>query len=166
MATPIYMWIKDESGAQIQGSVRMTDDRMGSIEVIELNHVIAIPTDKHSGALTGMRRHDALCLKKAVDRSSVDLFQAVTTGRNLKEVVLRFYEINREGIEQEYYCIVYEDVKVTSFKTVLPNVKDPMSDRFPHLEEVEFRYKRMTVNFTNGNLTHTDAWEERVAKIA
>ncbi len=166
MPTPIYMWIKDESGAQVKGSVVMSDDRNGSIEIIELNHLIAIPTDKHSGALTGMRRHDALCLKKSVDRSSVDLFQAVTTGRNLKEVVLRFYDISREGVEQEYYRITYEDVKVTSFKTVLPNIKDPSSERYPHLEEVEFRYKRMTTNFTHGNLTHSDAWEDRVAKTA
>lgn len=166
MPTPIYMWIKDESGVAIQGSVKMADDRAGSIEVLELNHAIAIPTDKHSGALTGMRRHGALCLKKAVDRSSVDLFQAVTTGRNLKEVVLSFYEINREGIEQEYYRIKYDDVKVTSFTTVLHNVKESTAERFPHLEEIEFRYKRMTVNFVKGNLTHSDAWEERVALSA
>ncbi|MFI4956484.1 MAG: type VI secretion system tube protein TssD [Gammaproteobacteria bacterium] len=166
MPTPIYMWIKDESGAQLQGSVVMTDDRRGSIEVLEMNHLIEIPTDKHSGLLTGMRRHDAVLLKKAVDKSSVDLFQAVTTGRNLKEVVLRFYEINREGIEQEYYRITYEDVKITSFNTVLPNVKEAASERLPHIEEIALRYKRMTVNFVNGNLTHSDAWEERVAKTA
>lgn len=166
MPTPIYMWIKDETGAQLKGSVVMTDDRMGSIEVIEMNHMIEIPTDKHSGLLTGMRRHDAVMLKKAVDRSSVDLFQAVTTGRNLKEVVLRFYEINRQGVEQEYYRIIYEDVKITSFNTVLSNVKDPAGERLPHLEEIALRYKRMTVNYVQGNLTHSDAWEERIARSA
>lgn len=166
MASPIYMWIQDEAGNAVEGSVTISDDRKGSIEVIEMKHNVEIPTDKHTGALTGMRRHNALEITKAVDKSSVELFQAVTTGKTLKNVVLRYYAINHEGVEQEYYRVEYEDVKVSSLTNELMNVKDPDSDRFPHIERISMRYKKMTTVFADGNLTHSDSWEERAGKVA
>lgn len=164
MPSPLYMWIYDESGAPIPGSVVMSDNRQGAIEVIDMKHKVEIPTDKHTGSLTGTRRHHALHLMKAVDRSSADLFKAVTTGKTLARVVLRFYHISKAGIEREYYRMDFEGVKITGFQTDLRNIKDPGSDLYPHLEHIEFRYTKMTVTYAEGNLTHADSWEERSAR--
>lgn len=161
MPSPIYMWIHDESGSPIPGSVIMSDDRQGSVEVLDLKHQVEIPTDKHTGALTGTRRHHAVQIMKAVDKSSALLFNAVTTGKSLSKVMLKFYQINSSGVESEYYRMTFENVRITGFKTDVRNVKDPGADLYPHLEHIDIRYAKMTVTFADGNLTHADSWEER-----
>lgn len=166
MASPLYMWIENEQGNPVEGSVVNGDERQGSIEVLSLSHSVEIPTDVHSGSLNGMRRHNAVKFTKAIDKSSTELFQAVTTGKTLKKVLVRFYKIDPEGQEAEYYRIEYEDAKITNYETELRNVKDPNSDRVPHLENIEMRYKKMIVTFAEGNLTHSDSWEERKGRVA
>lgn len=54
MAIPVYLWLKDDGGADIKGSVDV-QDRDGSIEVVALEHNLYIPTDNNTGKLTGTR---------------------------------------------------------------------------------------------------------------
>ncbi len=49
MAIPVYLWLEDDSGRRINGSVDIKD-REGSIEVIEFMHSIEQPIDKFSSA--------------------------------------------------------------------------------------------------------------------
>lgn len=166
MAAPVYMWIEDEQGNPIEGSVAITDERENSIEVIAMDHQIENQTDEHTGALNGVRRHKAVNLTKMVDKSSPELFRSATNGRTLKKVMLRFYNTNEEGIEQEYYRVEYENVKMASFKTVVPNVKLADADRVSHLEELALRYEKITVTIAEGNLTASDSWKERQGRVA
>lgn len=54
MAIPMYLWLKDDGGADIKGSVDI-HCREGSIEIIGLNHSVMQPTDKHSGKEASLR---------------------------------------------------------------------------------------------------------------
>ena len=54
MAIPAYLWLKDDGGADIKGSVDI-HGREGSIEIIGLNHGVMQPTDKHSGKAASLR---------------------------------------------------------------------------------------------------------------
>ncbi|MEG5332517.1 type VI secretion system tube protein Hcp, partial [Enterobacter hormaechei] len=54
MAIPVYLWLEDDAGRRIKGSVDVKD-REGSIEVIEFMHSIEQPIDKHSGKITSKR---------------------------------------------------------------------------------------------------------------
>lgn len=56
MAIPAYLWLKDDGGADIKGSVDV-QGREGSIEVVALDHDVYIPTDNNTGKLTGTRTH-------------------------------------------------------------------------------------------------------------
>ena len=51
MAIPVYLWLEDDSGRRINGSVDIKS-REGSIEVIEFMHSIEQPIDKSSGKIT------------------------------------------------------------------------------------------------------------------
>lgn len=44
MAIPAYLWLKDDGGADIKGSVDV-HDREGSIEVTGFSHNLSLPTD-------------------------------------------------------------------------------------------------------------------------
>lgn len=59
MAIPTYLWLKDDDGADIKGSVDIYG-REGSIEIIGLNHGVVQPTDKHNGKATSLRVHSPL----------------------------------------------------------------------------------------------------------
>ncbi len=47
MPVPPYMWLKDDGGADIKGSVDVKD-REGSIEIIGLHHGINLPVAMRS----------------------------------------------------------------------------------------------------------------------
>lgn len=50
MAIPAYLWLKDDGGADIRGSVDVAG-REGSIEILGLNHCITLPTDNATGCI-------------------------------------------------------------------------------------------------------------------
>ena len=90
MAIPAYLWLKDDGGADIKGSVDV-QGREGSIEVVALDHDVYIPTDNNTGKLTGTRTHKPFIFTKEIDASSPYLYKAVTTGQTLKTAEFKFY---------------------------------------------------------------------------
>jgi type VI secretion system secreted protein Hcp len=50
MAIPSYLWLKDDGGALIKGSVDV-HDREHSIEITSFSHNLYIPTDNNTGKL-------------------------------------------------------------------------------------------------------------------
>ena len=56
MAIPAYMWLKDDGGSAIKGSVDV-HGREDSVEIVEFQHNDRIPTDANTGKLTGTRVH-------------------------------------------------------------------------------------------------------------
>ena len=81
MAIPAYLWLKDEQGNEISGSVSVSG-REGSIEVLEFNHNIYIPTDNDTGEQTGTRKHGGISIMKAFDASSPTYLKPVVMVRN------------------------------------------------------------------------------------
>jgi len=159
MPVPAYMWMKDDAGSNIEGSV-VVKGREGSIEVLAFRHEVLIPTDPHTGKLAGVRRHEALIITKAFDKSSPYLFKACTTGQTLKSVEIKWYEIDAKGKEVEYFNHLLENVKIVSVKPFMPNTKDPAFDRLVHMEEVSFRYEKITWTHVEGTIQYMDSWAE------
>jgi type VI secretion system secreted protein Hcp len=153
------MWMKDETGAEVKGSVEV-GGREGSIEVIAFDHEVRIPTDPDTGSLTGTRKHEAIKLVKAYDASSPYLYKAVCEGQTFSEVELKWYRIDDAGAEVEYFNHKLEGVKVSSVKPIMYNVKDPSKERYVHLEEIQMRYTKITWTYVDGNLQYSDSWKE------
>lgn len=162
MPSPAYMWLKNDSGDEIKGGVKMQDDeRDGSVEVLAFEHEVRTPTDPDTGKVTGTRKHEAFKLVKAFDCSSVYLYKAVCEGQTFKEVVVKWYEIADEGTDEvNYFTHTLQDVKVCSVKPIVYNVKDPAKERYVHMEEVSLRYKKIIWDFPDGNHSHSDSWTE------
>ncbi len=159
MPTPAYLWMKDDTGADIKGSVDI-GGREGSVEVLEFNHEVRIPTDPHTGRLTGTRKHEAFVFVKAVDASSPYLYKAVCEGQTFSSVEVKWYQIDNTGSEKEYFNHKLEGVKICSVKAIMPNVKDPLKERYVHMEEVAMRYTKITWTYLDGNLQASDSWAE------
>ena len=58
MAIPVYLWLEDDGGSPIKGSVDV-NGREGSIEVSELMHSVEQPTDPLTDKETAKRSHSS-----------------------------------------------------------------------------------------------------------
>lgn len=160
MAIPVYLWLKDDGDADIKGAVDVKD-REGSIEVTAQHHNIYIPTDDNTGKLTGTRIHTPFAFTKEIDSSSPYLYKAVTTGQTLKSAEFKWYRINDAGQEIEYFNTKLEKVKVVKVAPRMHDVKDPTKEKYNHAEEIELRYEKITWKYKDGNIIHSDCWNER-----
>lgn len=155
MAIPAYMEIDG-----IPGSVSVSG-REGCIEVLEFSHSVYLPTDRDDGSITGTRKHNALTIHKAFDKASSLLYQKVCTGETIDKIVIYWYEITEEGEETPYFEHILEQCKIAGVKSYMHNVKDRSKDQFVHQEEVTIRYEKITWNYLDGNLQHSDEWNIR-----
>lgn len=149
MAIPAYLWLKDDGGADIKGSVDVRD-RVGSIEILGFSHGLHLPTDNNTGKITGTRVHTALIFEKEFDSSSPYFYKAVATGQTLKEAEFKWYKINDAGQEVEYFNMLLETVKVVSICPLMHDVKNAATEKHNHLESIALRYERITRNTATG----------------
>lgn len=162
MAIPVYLWLKDDIGNRIKGSVEVAH-REGSIEITSLAHSVFLPTDDLTGNITATREHVPFILTKEVDASSPYLYQFVTTGRRLKSAELKFYRINYAGQEEEYFNVLLEGARIICMTPFMENVKAPDYEHRGHIEIIEIMYEKVTWKYLDGNIIHSDSWKERSA---
>ena len=160
MAIPAYMWLKDDGGTNIKGSVDIKD-REHSIEILGFGHGVYLPTDNNTGKITGTRIHSALSFDKEFDSSSPYLYKAVAKGQTLKSAEFRWYQINDAGQEVEYFNMLLENVNVVSVCPMMHDCKNPATEKHNHIESVSLRYERITWRHVDGNIIFSDAWNER-----
>jgi len=160
MAIPAYLWLKDDGGADIKGSVDIAD-REGSIELLSFGHGLHLPTDGLTGKITSSRQHSPLSFQKEFDSSSPYLYRAVATGQTLRSAEIKWYQINDAGQEVEYFNMRLEKVTVVSCCPHMLDVKNPATEKHNHLESVSLRYGRITWKYCDGNIQYSDDWNER-----
>lgn len=160
MPIPPYMWLKDDGGADIKGSVDV-QDREGSIEIIGFSHGLNLPVDNISGKITGTRSHSPMMIEKEFDSSSPYLYKAAATGQTLQSAEIRFYHISDAGQEVCYFIITLEGVKVTGVNPGMPNTKLSGNSQINHMESVSLQYNKITWRYVDGNVQYSDDWNVR-----
>ena len=70
-----------------------------------------------------------------------------------------------ESAWEEMTCLfapsLMENVKVTGVNCSVPNVKIAANDKMNHVESVSLQYEKITWRIVDGNIMHSDAWNER-----
>ncbi|RBQ34204.1 type VI secretion system tube protein Hcp [Rahnella aquatilis] len=160
MAIPVYLWLKDDGGADIKGSVDVTG-REYSIEILAIDHSVSLHTDNYTGKISGNRIHNSFGFDKEIDSSSPYLYKAIYTGQTLKSAEFRYYRINDAGQEALYFTVTLEGGKVVSVMPLMYDIKSAYGEARNHLEAIELRYEKITWRYLDGNISHSDAWNER-----
>ncbi|KMV36426.1 type VI secretion system tube protein TssD [Franconibacter pulveris] len=160
MAIPVYLWLEDVNGSFIKGSVDIFG-REGSIEVLESMHSVELPVDPHSGKIIGTRLHSGYAFMKEVDSASPYLYQMLTTGSKLKKATFKFYRINYNGIEEEYFRVILESAHVLEVEPFMMDTKKHKWEKHNHLEYVDLGYEKISWHYLDGNIIHSDTWKER-----
>lgn len=162
MAIPVYLWLENDDGEPIKGSVDV-NGREGSIEVSELMHSVEQPVAPLTGKTTAIRLHSSYAFLKSVDCASSYLYKALSSGQKIKTAVFKFYRINYNGQEEEYFRTTLENVKVTEIEPFMMDIKNPLWERHAHLEYVDLAYDKITWHYLDGNIIHSDSWKGRTA---
>lgn len=156
MSNPAYLWLTDENGSPMVGP-SIVFGREGAIELKSLTHNVNIPVDGNTWRLTGTRIHMPIMIQKEFDRVTPLLFRALSSGKTLKSATIKMYQVNDSGLEQEYFNIILEGVKITS---ITPDLY-PGASTGTHLETLLLRYEKITWKHCEGNVIYSDSWNER-----
>lgn len=160
MASPAYVWILDQQGHEIKGDCDV-QGREGSIEAFSFSYGVSLPVDRFTGSTTGTRQHETATLIKAFCPVSPILFDAAAHGKTLKQVIIRWYQLDEHGREQAYFSHQLDQVKVVSFRQQLRHTKDERNNFFVHEDEIAFRFAKISLKHHDGNIEASDTWKER-----
>lgn len=121
-------------------------------------HQVTIPRDFQSGSPTGQRVHEPAIITKVYDKASPLIYNALTSGEMLDEVVIRWYRTNKQGKQEHYFTHTLKNALVVDVKAIMYNCQDPAKANFTHLEEVSFTYGAITWNHVLGKTQGDDDW--------
>lgn len=160
MASPAYVWIVDDQGNEVKGDC-LVEGREGSVEIFQFDYGVYMPVDKFNGSNNGTRQHGSVKMTKPYDPTSPVLFKAACDGKTLKKVTVKWFRINENGREEEYFTHTLDDVKVVAYSQQLHHTKKEQNNNHLHEDVVEFRFAKINIKHHDGNIEHTDTWLQR-----
>ena len=160
MAIPIYLWLKDEAGNAIKGSVKV-QGREESVEVNFFYHHVSLAVDGSDGHIKGTRQYSPVLFEKELDAASPYLYQALATGKKLTSATFLFYRIDCSGQEEVYFIISLDDVHVVTIDTGMDDINTPYGRRRNPSEFIEISFEKITWHYVDGNIKHSESWDNR-----
>lgn len=128
MAIPAQLWLKDDGGADIKGSVDV-QDREGSIEVTGFTHNLRLSTDAFTGKITGTRKHAPLVFQKEIDSFHM-VMTLFTVYEQLKsnvtiddQLTLYITQVEKSALSKNTYHYYFYDAR-KSAENFMAHVKD------------------------------------------
>jgi type VI secretion system secreted protein Hcp len=155
--TTAYLDLQLQTLGKVKGdSTTASLGRKGLIEVLAYHHDVVANRDPPSGTPTGQRVEKPVRWITPVGTASVALFQGLVANDTIVKAVFRFFNHDRAGKEQEYYRVTLEDGEIDSMSTRLPHAKttDPANQDEYH--ELEFSYRKITVENPLAGKSATD----------
>ena len=134
--------------------------REGMVEILGFDHHVYIPVDVKDSTASGMRRHEQITILCNFGKHTPKCYDALWNGKVIPTIKIHWYMIDNMGQETEYFTHTCENCRITSMKPWMPNVDDAATERYKHMDEVSFRYEKITVTFVDGNIEASDSWTE------
>jgi len=133
--------------------------REDTILVEAFSHEISVPFDPGSGLPTGSRVHNALVVTKSFDKATPGFHKALTSGKSLDEVTIKFFRTEDKDEDKEhYFTIKLEDAIVVGIKSYMPNILDSNNENFGHMEDVTFTYRKIKWTWEPDGIEAEDEW--------
>jgi type VI secretion system secreted protein Hcp len=155
-----YLDLQLQTLGKVKGDSTTTSlGRKGLNEVSAYHHDVVVHRDPPPGTAAGQRVEKPVRWTTPVGTASVALFQGLVANDTIVKAVFRFFNHDRAGKEQEYYRVTLEDGGIDSMSTRLPHAKatDPANQDEYH--ELEFSYRKITVENLIASKSATDDWQ-------
>jgi len=157
MAMTGYLKLEGKNQGKIEGDCTQKG-REKSILVYAIDHTVEIPRDNLTGLPTGQRIHKPFVVTKHVDPASPLLYQACTSGEQMKTWELDYYHINEKGQEELYFQVKLEDAIVVNIHHYKLNTLVEENKQFLDMEDVAFTYSKITWSHKTANKEAEDDW--------
>jgi len=159
MPMPFHMSLTGNTQGNISQGASTMKGREDTILCQGLEHEVSIPRDLQTGQPTGKRVHRALTITKVYDKTSPKLYQALVTGERMSDVTFKFYRITPAGAEEHYFTTKLENAIIVSIKPWVPNCLDPARERFTHMEDISFTYRKIIWTWEVDGIEAEDDWQ-------
>ena len=160
MPMPAHLWVTGVQQGPIRGGDGVTDiqGREDSMLIQAVDHDIAIPRDPQTGLPTGKRVHGPLKVTKFYDKSSPLLYKALCNGEQLSDVMLKFYRISPQGMEEHYFTVQLKNAILVDIRNWVPECLDASLEHFKHMEDISFTYRTIVWTWVLDGIEHQDDW--------
>jgi len=161
MATPAY--IKYYLGDEPLNESSFQSEKKGSSLVIAFKHAVLF-SGYELYTMNPLREHQPFVFTKIIDKSSVVLYEYMTSGKPIDKIVVDWYQFNPKTQKDEiYFQHTLEKAKIVSIVVTMPNVKDQQFDTNVHAEEVSLRYDSIKWFCPEGYIESSDIWAYSLA---
>lgn len=161
MAETVHL-ILDANGEAIEGdSSQVSLDRENTIECVYYEDNVRTAREAGSGMASGRRVHEAICIKKRIDKSSPLLARALCNNEVVNAKFL-FFRPNPagDGTTEQFFTVTASEGRISGIKRIVPNCIDPASSTDPPLEEVKIVYHTIVWAFNPTGAEHQDSWSD------
>lgn len=156
MALPGYMKITGENQGFIESECDL-EGREGYIVVQGAEHSVKLPTD-HRGLPNGRRVHMPITIIKEVDRTSPMLYQALSDGELLTDVVIDWYQLDGAGMEEIYYRQTLKNAQITGIEFDVEHQSQVANARLGHMEKVSLIYDSILWTYELDGIEYEDSF--------
>lgn len=153
-----HMEVTGKNQGKIDGSCDM-EGRENTILVYAMDHDVHIPRDPQSGLPSGKRIHGPLTVTKEFDKASPKLYQALCSGEQMSEVVIKWYRIDPNGMEEHYFTHTLEDAIIVEVKPYMPVAFLTENEPYRHMESVSFTYAKIRWTWEVDGIEAEDEWK-------
>jgi type VI secretion system secreted protein Hcp len=162
MAETVHLYLK-ANGSDIQGEPTQTSlGRENSIECVYFKSSVRTAREAGSGMATGRRSYEPIIIRKRIDKASPLIYKALCENQVI-DGVFKFFRPNPtgDGTTEQFYTIEIKKGRVASFNATSPDCIEPASSNDPPLEEIAFVFHTISWTYTNGGVSHEDAWDQQ-----
>lgn len=155
MLNLVYLFLIDENGLLMVGFCLV----LGCEGVIEFKlfiYNVNILVDGNIGKLMGMCIYMFVMFQKEFDCVILFLFWVLSMGRMFQLVIIKMYQINEVGLEQEYFNIIMENVKIIF---IIFDLYSGVNIGI-YFEMVFICYEKIIWKYCDGNVIYSDVWNE------
>lgn len=170
MSTSVYMTItgstqkditKSASSEKVVGKQAYQKEFEDTVHVLEYEDKTYVKAQAQSGQAVGERTHEPVKIKKLLDKSSPQLFQALTKREILEEVVLTWYSPLVNGVREAYYQVKLENALVVDITGSMGKSDDSDYSNAAFFEEVSITFSKIHKEHLIAGVAATDDWAER-----
>ena len=157
-ADPVCLVLKGKNLGPINGEPKSSACAKGSAGAIEcLSYESSVTLSKdNTGRVTGVRAYAPVTCLKKIDKSSVPLLKALTSGEPIA-ATFYFLRPTGAGAPAPFLTVDFSDGLVVGIKQLQAKPSDPVSAG-GLIEEVSFVFRGVRWTDVGTNLQVTDSW--------
>ncbi|MFI4920032.1 MAG: Hcp family type VI secretion system effector [Gammaproteobacteria bacterium] len=158
MPMPGNLTLVGQNQGAIEGSCDI-EGREDTILVQAFKHTVDLPSNE-SGLPSGKRVHRPLMITKEVDKSTPKLYQALCSGELMTEATLRWYRMDGEGDEVQFFTVMLQNAMIVKLESWVPDVLDKQNASYGTMETLGLTSEVIRWTWVVDGIEYAEHWDQ------